>query len=79
MRIEVLTEADTVARKAATMIGADARQSIAARSRFIMAVSRGYTPWVMLRALAEEDVPRPNVHIFQLDERVAPEGHADQT
>jgi hypothetical protein len=34
MRIEVLTEADTVARKAATMIGADVRQSIAAPQSF---------------------------------------------
>src|SRR5262249_7225160 len=78
MRTEVLVDANAVARKAATMIAAEARQAVAARGRFVMAVSGGHTPWVMLRALAEEDVPWASVHIFQVDERVAPEGHADR-
>jgi 6-phosphogluconolactonase len=78
MRTEVLFDADAVARKAATMIAAEARQAVAARGRFVMAASGGHTPWVMLRALAEEDVPWASVHIFQVDERVAPEGHADR-
>jgi 6-phosphogluconolactonase len=78
MRTEVLVDADAVARKAATMIAAEARQAVAARGRFVMAVSGGHTPWVMLRALAEEEVPWASVHIFQVDERVAPEGHADR-
>jgi 6-phosphogluconolactonase len=43
-----------------------------------MAVSGGHTPWVMLRALAEEQIPWPAVRIFQVDERVAPEGDADR-
>jgi 6-phosphogluconolactonase len=78
MRIEVLTDADAVARKAASLIAAEARKSVAASGRFVMAVSGGHTPWVMLRALSGEDVPWANVHIFQVDERVAPEGHADR-
>jgi 6-phosphogluconolactonase len=78
MRIEVLADADAVAGKAAAVIAAEARQAVAARNRFVMAVSGGHTPWIMLRALAEEDVPWKNVHIFQVDERVAPEGHADR-
>jgi 6-phosphogluconolactonase len=78
MRIEVLTDADAVARKAASLIAAEARQAVAARGRFIMAVSGGHTPWVMLRALAEEDVPWASVHVFQVDERVAPESHPDR-
>jgi len=78
MRTEVLADADAVARKAAARIAAEARQAVAARGRFVMAVSGGHTPWVMLRALAEEDVPWGNVHVFQVDERVAPEGHADR-
>ncbi len=32
----------------------------------------------MLRALADEDVPWPSVHVFQVDERVAPTGHPDR-
>src|SRR6266513_1057044 len=60
------------------MIAAEARTAISVRGRFVMAVSGGHTPWVMLRALAEEDMPWASVHIFQVDERVAPEGHADR-
>src|SRR5438445_11939821 len=78
MRIEVLADADAVAKKAAALIAAEARDAVAARGRFVMAVSGGHTPWVMLRALAEQDLPWENVHIFQVDERVAPEGHADR-
>ena len=78
MRTEVLADADAVARKAATIIAAEARQAVAARGRFFIAVSGGRTPWMMLRALAEEDVPWESVHIFQVDERVAPEGDADR-
>jgi len=78
MRIEVLADADAVARKAAALIATEARQAVGARGRFVMAVSGGHTPWVMLRALAEEDVPWASVHIFQVDERVAPEGDADR-
>jgi 6-phosphogluconolactonase len=43
-----------------------------------MAVSGGRTPWLMLRALADEQVPWENVHVFQVDERVAPEGDPDR-
>ena len=67
MRIEVLADADAVAGKAAAVIAAEARQAVAARDRFVMAVSGGHTPWIMLRALAEEDVPWASVHIFQVE------------
>src|SRR5437899_3465766 len=78
MKIDILADADAVAKEAAALIAAEARDAVAARGRFVMAVSGGHTPWVMLRALAEQDLPWENVHIFQVDERVAPEGHADR-
>ena len=78
MRTEVLADADAVAGKAAALIAAEARQAFAARGRFVMAVSGGHTPWVMLHALAEEDIPWASVHVFQVDERVAPAGDADR-
>ena len=78
MKIEVLADVDTVARKAAAIIAAEARSAVAARGRFIMAVSGGHTPWLMLRALAGEDVPWDSVHVVQVDERVAPAGHRDR-
>lgn len=78
MDIEILTDPDSVARKAAALIADEARAAVAARGRFIMAVSGGHTPWVMLCALADEEVPWNDVHIVQVDERVAPLGHADR-
>jgi 6-phosphogluconolactonase len=78
MKLEVLDDADSVARTAAATIAADARAAIAARGRFTMAVSGGHTPWVMLRALANEDVSWPAVHLYQVDERVAPAGDPDR-
>ena len=74
MKIEVLADADAVARAAAAVIAADARAAVAARGRYVFAVSGGTTPWVMLRALAGEDVPWHAVHLLQVDERVAPAG-----
>ena len=78
MKIEILPDADAVARKAADAIAADARASILARGRFVMAVSGGHTPWQMLRALANEDVPWENLHVVQVDERIARAGDPDR-
>jgi 6-phosphogluconolactonase len=78
MKVEVLLDADSVAQAAAAIIAADARAAIAARGRFALAVSGGHTPWIMLRAFAEEDIPWEGVHVFQTDERVAPAGHPDR-
>ena len=78
MNIEVLSDADAVARRAAAFIAEAARAAASARGRFVFAVSGGRTPWVMLRALAQEDVPWQAVEIVQVDERVAPEGHSDR-
>jgi 6-phosphogluconolactonase len=78
VKVEILADDDAVARRAAAVIAGDARAAVAARGRFAMAVSGGKTPWVMLRALANEDVPWKNVHVFQVDERVAPAGDPDR-
>jgi 6-phosphogluconolactonase len=78
LKIEVLADADAVARAAAAIIAADARAAVAARGRFTVAVSGGHTPWVMLRALAGKEVPWGGVHVVQVDERVAPAGHPDR-
>ena len=79
MTVEVLADVDSVARHAAEMIAAEARAAVEARGRFVLAISGGRTPWVMLRALnLREDLPWPHVHMLQVDERVAPGGHADR-
>jgi 6-phosphogluconolactonase len=78
VEIEVLADPESVARKAAGVIAAEARAAIAARGRFVVAISGGHTPWIMLRDLADEDIPWTGVHIVQVDERVAPTGHSDR-
>jgi len=67
-----------VAHEAASLIARMAREDVAARGKFIMAVSGGRTPWLMLRELGKEDVPWESVHVVQVDERVAPSGHQDR-
>jgi len=78
MKIDVFADEESTARAAAVMIAAEARGAVAQRGRFVMAVSGGRTPWIMLRALANEDVPWESVHVVQVDERVAPAGHPDR-
>jgi len=78
VRIEALADADAVARAGAVFTAEEARAAVAARGRFVMAVSGGNTPWKMLRALADQQLPWADVHIVQVDERVAPAGHQDR-
>jgi len=78
MKIEVSDDAAEVARRAAKVIASAAWEAVAARGEFIAAVSGGRSPWEMLRALADEKLPWERMHVVQVDERVAPEGHVDR-
>jgi 6-phosphogluconolactonase len=78
MKVQIFSDADVVAREAARFIAAEARAAVASRGRFIIAVSGGKTPWQMLRVLANEKVPWENVHVAQVDERIAPAGDPDR-
>ncbi len=78
MKIEVHADAESVAQRAAAVIAEQARKATAGRGHFVMAVSGGRTPWMMLRLLAAQDVPWRDMQIVQVDERVAPEGHPDR-
>jgi len=78
MQIEIHSDAGAVALAGAKLIAKEARDAVATRGKFVMAVSGGKTPWVMLRHLAQQDVPWKDVHVFQVDERVAPEGDPDR-
>ena len=78
MEIEVLANPDSVAGRAAAFIAGEARAAVVARKRFVIALSGGHTPWIMLRALAGQDIPWSDVCVFQVDERFAPLGHVDR-
>lgn len=78
MEIEILPDAEAVARRGAAVVALEARAAAVSRGRFLLAVSGGRTPWAMLRALGGEEIPWEAVHVVQVDERVAPAGHPDR-
>jgi 6-phosphogluconolactonase len=67
-----------VAQHGAEFIALEARAALEARGSFHFAVSGGTTPWIMLRELANEGLPWAKIHLYQVDERIAPDGHPDR-
>src|SRR4029077_15692721 len=78
MRIQVFSDADAAATAGAKFIAEQAREVVAARGRFVMAVSGGHVRWQMYGILANETMPSKDVHLVQVDERVAPAGDQDR-
>jgi len=78
MKIKVYADADAVALEAAKLIAKAAQEAVAVRGKFVIAVSGGKTPWMMLRDLAKQEVPWNGVQVVQVDERIAPEGDPDR-
>ena len=75
MQVEVLADPDAVAMRAAELIAVAARKAISQRGVFNFAVSGGRTPEATFRVLAHrDDIEWANVRLFQVDERVAPDG-----
>src|SRR2546425_999179 len=54
MKVEIFPDADTVAQKAAAIVAAEVRGAVAARGRFILAVSGGPHPLRKAAGLAPE-------------------------
>lgn len=77
LEVEILPDGEAVAERSAEFIAEEARAAIEDRGRFALAVSGGHTPWVMFPHLAGR-VAWEKVTIFQVDERVAPEGDPDR-
>ena len=71
------TETD-VAAEAAARIAARARTTVSEQGVFCVALSGGRTPWKMLARLLELELPWDRIHVFQVDERVAPDGDASR-
>jgi 6-phosphogluconolactonase len=74
MQTEILADDAAVAQRAASLIAAEIRAVVAKLGACTLAVSGGKTPWAMLRALAAETLPWEELHLLQIDERVAPDG-----
>lgn len=78
MKLKVVADADAVASEGARFIADAARAAVVEHGSFVMAVSGGHTPWVMLRGLAHENLPWNKVQVVQVDERIAPPGDPDR-
>jgi 6-phosphogluconolactonase len=78
VRIEVLSDENAVSDKGATLIAEWARNAIDRRGRFIIAVSGGNTPWLMLQILATKNIEWSKVDMVQADERLAPPDSPDR-
>lgn len=76
--IVTLADPDELARRGAAYVAALARDAVGATGSFRFAVSGGHTPWAMFAELAHEEVPWAQVELFQVDERVAPDGDPDR-
>lgn len=76
--LEVSPDAAAVAKRAAAFVADLARTAVAERGRFTFAVSGGKTPWAMFGELGDEEMPWADTELFQVDERVAPDGDPDR-
>jgi 6-phosphogluconolactonase len=73
-RVEILPDATSVAQRAASVVVAHARAAVGRCGVFTFAVSGGSTPLAMFAALDRPDFPWERTTIYQVDERVAPQG-----
>ncbi len=78
MREEVLPDAKAAAGRGAELIAEAARGSIDERGTFSLAVSGGHAPWRMFELLGDHDLDWQRIDVFQVDERIAPEGDPDR-
>ena len=74
----VLPDAAEVARLAAETIAGSGRDAVGTSGSFALALSGGRTPWPMFAALDGHSVPWDRTGIWQVDERVAPDGDDDR-
>lgn len=78
MKIHVEPDADSLALAAAAWVGAQARNALAEREFFSIALSGGRGPHGLFEALARENIEWARVHLFQVDERAAPSDSHDR-
>jgi 6-phosphogluconolactonase len=77
-RVVAHVDGDAAAAAAAREIARHLRDAVQARGAAHVAFSGGSTAPPMLRALAAEALEWDHVHVYQVDERVAPDGDPDR-
>lgn len=78
MDIVVAPDPQAAADEAASWIARQLRNAVSRRGAATVAFSGGSTPALMLAALTELPVPWEATTVFQVDERVAPDGDRDR-
>ena len=76
LSLEVAPDAAGAAIRVAARIAERARETAERGGVFSLALSK--SPPELLRALHAEDLAWPSIRVYQVDERVAPTGHADR-
>jgi len=74
----VCDDAESAAARAAELIAEAAAAALADRGSFSLALSGGHTPRRMLELLDADTLAGDAVTVFQVDERVAPDGDPDR-
>lgn len=72
--VEILPDGASLAARAAEAVATRLERAIEVRGWATLAVSGGSTPAGFLGALADRKLPWERLHVFQVDERVAPPG-----
>jgi 6-phosphogluconolactonase len=75
--LEMVPDAEAAARRAAEIVAEIARSAVEERGSFALAVSGGRSPSLMFADLAAH-LPWTQTGIWQVDERVAPDGDPDR-
>ena len=78
MKTEIFPQAEQVAARGAAYLEQAIRGALTHQKSFSLAISGGRTPWEMLKLLSKADLPWQRINLFQVDERVAPDGHPDR-
>lgn len=72
--VHVLPTGAEASRAAAAHVAEVALGAVAQRGTFSLAVSGGRSPWLMLSSLGVHAMPWEQTTVFQVDERIAPDG-----
>jgi len=78
MDIVIAPDPPTAARESAQWVARQLRNAVSRRGAATVAFSGGSTPALMLSALADLELPWESTTVFQVDERIAPDGDADR-
>ncbi|HWB68356.1 MAG TPA: 6-phosphogluconolactonase [Solirubrobacterales bacterium] len=79
LSMETVADERAAAQRGAELIAEAAREAVAERGFFAMAMSGGRTPWAMVATLSGlEGMPWGETELFQVDERIASPGSEDR-